>query len=147
MSEELHIETRIAMEDNALELGVTKLGAPSLYTCPDCHGVLLQLHGDGPLRFRCHTGHGFTADALAVHASGVVEESLWSTLRAMEEQLLLLRQMAEQLQRTGKTVAAEHVLDQAQLVGQQAQTIRQLTLDHVTPAALQMRQNGRSEVC
>src|SRR3712207_683596 len=51
VSDALHIEHRIALEDNALDLGVTTLGRPSLYTCPECHGVLLQLHGDGPLRF------------------------------------------------------------------------------------------------
>lgn len=145
VSEELNIENRIAMEDNALEAGVTSLGTPSLYTCPDCHGVLLQLHNTHPLRFRCHTGHAYTADTLAAHASDMVEESLWSTLRAMEEQLLLLRQMADQLHGIGKTVAAEHLLDQAQLVGQQAHTVRQLTHDHVTPVAMQLRQNGRSK--
>jgi len=43
MSEEMQIETRIAMEDNALKIGVTKLGQFSPYTCPECHGALLQL--------------------------------------------------------------------------------------------------------
>lgn len=145
VSDELTIENRIAMEDNAVEAGVTTLGRPSLYTCPECHGVLLQLHKPTPLRFRCHTGHAFTADALAAHAAELIEESLWTTLRAMEEQLLLLRQMAEQLERTGKTAAAERLLDQAGAVEHQTQTLRQLTFEHVTPAAMQPANNGRPE--
>lgn len=145
VSEELNIETRIAMEDHALEAGVMTLGAPSLYTCPECHGVLLQLHRDAPLRFRCHTGHAFTADALAAHAAGMIEESLWSTLRAMEEHLLLLRQMAEQLHRVGKTAAAERLLDQARAVGQRTQTVRQLTFEQVMPTAVHLENNRRNE--
>lgn len=133
VSDELNIENRIAMEDNALEGGVTALGTPSLYTCPECHGVLLQMRTPPPLRFRCHTGHAFTADALAAHVAEIVEENLWSTLRAMEEQLLLLRQMAEQLLQSGNLVVAERLLSQASTIQQQTQTVRQLALGHATP--------------
>jgi two-component system chemotaxis response regulator CheB len=142
MSEDLHIEHRIAMEDNALALGVTKLGAPSLYTCPDCHGVLLQLRGDGPLRFRCHTGHAFTAESLAAHAADAIEERLWSAVRAMDESLLLLRQMADQLQAGGQRTAAERLRDQARGVEQQAQATRQVALQHATPGPAQPALTG-----
>ena len=135
MSEHLHIEHRIAMEDNALELGVTKLGTPSLYTCPDCHGVLLQVHGDGPLRFRCHTGHAFTADALVAQAGESIEENLWNVVRAMDEHLLLLRQVADQLHAAGNVAAAERLLDQAHAVQQQTQSVRQVALAHAIPVA------------
>ena len=146
MSEDLHIEHRIAMEDNALELGVTKLGAPSLYTCPDCHGVLLQMRGDGPLRFRCHTGHAFTAEALAAYAADAIEERLWSTVRAMDESLLLLRQMADQLQAGGHRAAAERLLDQARGVEQQARATRQVAFQHATPGSAQPARTGDGDV-
>jgi two-component system chemotaxis response regulator CheB len=55
----LAIETRIALEDNPLEAGLMQLGELSPYTCPECHGVLLQLHDGGIIRFRCHAGHAF----------------------------------------------------------------------------------------
>ena len=145
VGEELHIENRIAMEDNALDLGVMKLGSPSLYTCPECHGVLLQLRGDGPLRFRCHTGHAFTADAMVVHASEAVEENLWSVVRVMDENLLLLRQSAEQLHAAGNRAAAERLLDQARSLEQQSHTIRQVALQHTTPAATRPGQAGRTD--
>ena len=132
MSDKLHIENRIALEDNALELGVTKLGNPSLYTCPDCHGVLLQLHGDGPLRFRCHTGHAYTADALVAQAAETLEDQLWNVLRAMEENQLLLQQVAAQMETAGKAAAATRLCEQARAVEQQTQTIRQVALAHGT---------------
>ena len=133
VSEELNIENRIAMEENALERGVTKLGTPSLYTCPECHGVLLQLHNQAPLRFRCHTGHAFTADALVAQASEMIEENLWNVVRAVDENLLLLRQIADQLRAAGNLAAAERLLDQARAVEQQTQIVRQVAMEHAAP--------------
>jgi two-component system chemotaxis response regulator CheB len=49
VSDHLHIETRIASEDNALEAGIVQLGQLSPFTCPDCHGTLLQIT-DGYIR-------------------------------------------------------------------------------------------------
>ena len=130
MSDDLHIENRIALEDNALELGVAKLGNPSLYTCPECHGVLLQLHGAGPLRFRCHTGHAFTAEALVAHAAETLEDELWNVVRAMDENQLLLRQVARQLETAGTAAAAARLGEQADAVAHQTQAIRQVALAH-----------------
>lgn len=123
MSDDLRLEHRIALEDNALELGVTQLGTPSLYTCPECHGVLIQLRGGAPLRFRCHTGHAFTADALLAHAAAGIEANLWSVLRAMDEHVLLLTQVAHHLQDVGNP-AAERRLAQAHVARQQTQAMR-----------------------
>jgi two-component system, chemotaxis family, protein-glutamate methylesterase/glutaminase len=61
------------MEDKALHVGVADLGEPSLFTCPECHGILLRLKAGGGLRFRCHTGHAYTADALLAELTESVE--------------------------------------------------------------------------
>jgi two-component system chemotaxis response regulator CheB len=128
VSEDLHIEHRIALEDHALDVGVTQLGTPSLYTCPECHGVLIQLRGAAPLRFRCHTGHAFTGEALVAHASEIIEENLWSVLRAMEENVLLLRQIAEQQHGAGHSAVADRLGEQARGAEQQVQAIRAVML-------------------
>lgn len=133
VSDDLNLEHRIALEDNALELGVTQLGRPSLYTCPECHGVLIQLRGGAPLRFRCHTGHAFTADALLAHAAAGIEAQLWSVLRAMDEHVLLLTQVAHQLQDAGNPVAAERLLAQVQVAHQQTHTIRAVAVQQHLP--------------
>lgn len=57
------------MEGNGLKAGVMELGKVSKYTCPDCHGVLVQIE-EGPIvRFRCHTGHAFSLMTLLAEVS------------------------------------------------------------------------------
>src|SRR5205814_5972395 len=38
---------------------------PSALTCPDCGGALWEVQNERILRFRCHLGHGFTAQGLS----------------------------------------------------------------------------------
>lgn len=46
-------EKLVALEGNALAAGVMNLGQVSQYTCPDCHGVLVQIEEGRIVRFRC----------------------------------------------------------------------------------------------
>ena len=39
-SDRLKLEAEIAADENAVLDGVEKIGDPSLFTCPDCHGTL-----------------------------------------------------------------------------------------------------------
>ena len=94
VSRELALDVRIAMEDDALHEGVLALGAPSPYTCPECHAVLIRVEGRGVPRFRCHTGHAFSVDSLLASVTGSVEATLWSALRAVEQSVMLLREAA-----------------------------------------------------
>lgn len=71
----VRLENRFALEDGGMEI-LSRIGAPSTYTCPECHGSLFELHGVVPKRFRCHTGHAFTERHLAVQQGEAVEESL-----------------------------------------------------------------------
>lgn len=83
------IENRIAAGDYPLDAGVLKLGEPSRFSCPQCHGVLSEV-ASGPLkRFRCHTGHAYTARTLlaaALHEGG---KALDESFRVLEEVVLL----------------------------------------------------------
>jgi two-component system chemotaxis response regulator CheB len=63
VADELKLEVDIAAHEGTAS-DVLKLGVPSLFTCPECHGALLQIGEEGPMRFRCHTGHAFTANSL-----------------------------------------------------------------------------------
>lgn len=40
------------------------VGTPSSLTCPDCGGGLWEVKDAKPLRYRCHTGHAFSARSL-----------------------------------------------------------------------------------
>ena len=50
ISKRLATETRIARGDQALDADILELGPPSPYTCPECHGVLVQLQDGGLTR-------------------------------------------------------------------------------------------------
>lgn len=95
--EQVKIEVDIAREDKAQQAGVFALGEPSKYACPECHGVLLQMRDGVPPRFRCHTGHAYTLESLLAEMDEAIEDSLWSTIRALEERVMLIRQAAEHL--------------------------------------------------
>lgn len=63
-------------------------------TCPGCGGLLWEMNAGHVLRYRCHTGHAYTAGALAASSLQSLEETLWVALRMMEERKNLLSNMA-----------------------------------------------------
>ena len=99
--EGLETETRIAMHDKALQVGLGEIGEPSMFACPECHGVLLRLKAGGGLRFRCHTGHAYTAAALLAELTESVEDALWNSIRSVEESSLLMDHIATHMQELG----------------------------------------------
>lgn len=125
----LALENHIAMEGNALKAGVMNLGKVSKYTCPDCHGVLVQIE-EGPIvRFRCHTGHAFSLKALLAEINEAIDNGLWATLRAVEERVMLLRQMQELAQGSGALDEAAQWRWQADESEKRLQPLRELVLD------------------
>lgn len=129
VSDEMEMEVRIAREDNAVETGITKWGEPSIYACPECHGVLLQLKEGDLLRFRCHTGHAYSVNSLLSEFTESIEESLWSTIRSIEESVLLLRNMAQHLGEHNDG-AAELFKRKAEEAQQRADLVRQAAMNH-----------------
>ncbi|MGE3538804.1 MAG: chemotaxis protein CheB [Candidatus Tectimicrobiota bacterium] len=93
----LALENQFTDQGQGLMNGLLQLGQLSPYTCPTCHGMLLELKAGRFMRFRCHTGHAFSALGLLAALSESLDESLWSTLRACDESVLLLQHMAEHL--------------------------------------------------
>jgi two-component system chemotaxis response regulator CheB len=92
---DLEKEVAIALGDAAAALDVVGNETPSIYTCPECHGTLFQMHGRAPERFRCHTGHAFTAESLIAAIREKSEDAVWSAVRSLHEQANLLRHLAE----------------------------------------------------
>jgi two-component system, chemotaxis family, protein-glutamate methylesterase/glutaminase len=73
---------------------VNGLGDQAPYNCPNCGGVLWEVASRDVQRYRCHTGHSFTATALISSQSEKIEETLWVSLRMFEERKNLLNTMA-----------------------------------------------------
>lgn len=107
-------------------------GAPSAFTCPECGGALWELHSGRLLKYRCHIGHAYSAESLVSEQARNLEASLWTALRALEENAALRRRMAERA-RDGKLPAmADEYARLAQDAEARAAQIRQ-TLMTDTP--------------
>jgi len=128
-NEHLVIENRISMNGNGLEEGVFGLGNVSRYTCPECHGALVEIKEGRITRFRCHTGHAYSLKTLIGAINDSVDQGLWDVLRALEERVLLLRQMAELAREAGQAGDAAFCLQQAERAENKLKPLRQLVLD------------------
>jgi two-component system chemotaxis response regulator CheB len=84
----------VAGSDDSFNKGITDFGELTPFTCPDCHGALLRIKEGPLLRYRCHTGHGFSANALLSGVTDSVNSALWIALRTMEESVMLLEHTA-----------------------------------------------------
>jgi two-component system chemotaxis response regulator CheB len=122
---QLQLEVGIASDDNAFEAGLLNQGSPSVFTCPECHGVLIRLKEGNGLRFRCHTGHAYTAASLQSELRTSVEASLWNALRTLEENVMLLEHLVKHHEEAGQTTRAEAYRQQAQHAQEKARRLRQ----------------------
>jgi len=138
---EMDIEIKIAKENEALSAGVRNLGEPSSYACPECHGVLLQLKEADRIRFRCHTGHAYSADSLLAEITEKIDESLWSSIRSIEEGVMLLRNMAQHMREHALNDSAEHLQTKALEAQQRADLVRQVVMDHEKLSKAKLEQN------
>jgi len=127
--ERLKIENLIALEGNGMQAGVMDLGKVSKYTCPECHGVLVQIEESGNMRFRCHTGHAYSPKSLLVEVNEAIDKGLWDAVRAIEERILLLRQRADLAAAVGNTDIASHLRGEADRAQEKYQPLRSLVLD------------------
>jgi two-component system chemotaxis response regulator CheB len=106
MRKQLEIEDAITKGASGSE-AVTRIGHPSLFTCPECHGTLLRIRGEKPWRFRCHTGHAFSADSLLSELTEATEETIWNAIRSIQESSMLMTHLADHWRDSDPDVAAE----------------------------------------
>lgn len=119
----LKTEVLIASRDNAFEMGIIEMGELTPFTCPECHGALVRLHQGNILRFRCHTGHAFTASSLLAEVTQSVEEMLWQGMRGMEEISMLLKTIEDHFKSLGNKKAAAKFGDKAEEASHRARLI------------------------
>jgi two-component system chemotaxis response regulator CheB len=128
--DEIQIEVRIAKEHTALDAGVMKLGEPSIYVCPECNGVLLQLNEEDRPRFRCHPGHAYSVESLMAAIQEGVEDALWNAVRCLEENILLMRQLATLVHKTSNGAISHELLQRAQTAQRQVELVRDAVKNH-----------------
>jgi two-component system chemotaxis response regulator CheB len=120
------MENRYAAGEDPGPQELDRIGTRSMQTCPECGGLLWEIEGAPPLRFRCHTGHAFTSQSLLHLQSRFSEDVLWSALRALHEKHTLLRRLASDARgRKAESAAAEHEAA-AGLAEQHAEALRRM---------------------
>ena len=105
-SRELRLEVEIAGGSRLGSASLRQIADPSAISCPDCHGVLSEVRGSNPLRYRCQIGHAYTAGAL-MSRSDKMNEAIRIALRVMEERVTLVERMAADARCTGRTAVAD----------------------------------------
>lgn len=110
-------EEKGAPEDVAIEANITekvvtsidatqKLGEKTVYTCPDCGGVLFEHGRDAIQKFKCHIGHSYTTRDLLLKQSEETESSLRYAIRSLEQRRALFETLGERYSRSGNKLMA-----------------------------------------
>jgi two-component system, chemotaxis family, protein-glutamate methylesterase/glutaminase len=94
-----------------LDLPAQHFGTPSVYSCPDCGGVLQERQEASLLRFRCQVGHAFSVESLLAVQPDILEQALWSALKTLREREHLLQRLADQAQQAGLPALTSHSAD------------------------------------
>jgi two-component system chemotaxis response regulator CheB len=105
------IEARIAERVLSDLPSVNALGDLVPFNCPNCGGVLWKTGEGLSLRYRCHTGHAYTAAALLAEQTNKIEETMWVALRMFEERKNLLTTIANETSGASARSAAERAAD------------------------------------
>lgn len=125
---ELYLEVAIAAGSATTSATIEKLGHPIALTCPDCGGVLSEVDGAHPLRFRCQVGHGYTGQTLVAKQQGAVDEAMRVALRIVEERAELIARMGRDAEVSGRNGIADSYTQRAAEYRGQAEIIRNALL-------------------
>jgi two-component system chemotaxis response regulator CheB len=101
-------------------------GRPSLFSCPECSGVLFETDDKGLLRYRCRIGHAYNVESLHAAQSNEIDAALGAALRALEERAVLSRRLAERLSRSGAGAASRRYAARADEAEESATLLRRV---------------------
>jgi len=122
-------EIRIAGEASGQEFKVLETGDLSPYTCPECQGVLTRIEEGRLVRFRCHTGHAYSANTLLSSVTESVEQLLFASLRAIDETVMLLNDLGGHCKDAGDNASAATLLKKAEEARERGLVIRQVAVE------------------
>ena len=128
--EKTKTEISIAVDENALTKSILDLGVLSPFACPECHGVLTKIKDGSLTRFRCHTGHAYSADALMVSLTEGIEDGLYNAIRGMDESILLLNHIGDHYAEVNQPRIAAAYFKKAKETEERSNLVRQAVQDH-----------------
>lgn len=99
-------------------------GKPSVFACPECHGVLWELKEGRLVRYRCRVGHSYTSASLKGELDESAERALWAAMRALEEKAAMSQRMIDAT--TGPKSYLNRLKEQASSDKENAGVIRKI---------------------
>ncbi|HEV7507966.1 MAG TPA: chemotaxis protein CheB [Thermoanaerobaculia bacterium] len=107
--------------------GGAEVGQPTGFTCPECGGSLFESPGSqGPDHFRCRTGHAYSPQSLMAKQTETLEETLWASMRALEESAALARRLEHRARRFGNDFSGSRYEERAQRAESHAEQLRRI---------------------
>jgi two-component system, chemotaxis family, protein-glutamate methylesterase/glutaminase len=132
MADDREKSRRLIDDDVEEQASGARSGEASMYTCPDCGGVLWQV--DDYPRFSCHIGHEWAADSLVIAKSRILSQAAIEAVRVLREKATLLRQLAVRLGPDSETAA--RLVEQADEDDEHARLLRSHLVDEAEAASL-----------
>ena len=93
--ERLRFEVDIARNGHFKMSDMDRIGRRSALACPDCHGVMWEIEEGDIVRYRCHVGHAYTADAMAYALDENLTRALATALRALDERIAITEKLRD----------------------------------------------------
>lgn len=121
-------ESRMNWHRGSSEAAEDDLGKRSTLTCPECGGVLWNINDGHLLRYRCHTGHAYSAKAIDAAQGNALENALWASVRVHRERVALAREVITKALRMGNHRMAETWQRRAEAYDRDADVILSLLL-------------------
>ncbi len=131
---EIRLEVDIAAGERVDSGLLRRFADPAPLSCPHCDGVLSEVRGAKPLRFRCQVGHAYTAEAAATAQEGAVDEAMRVALRIVGERADLVARMAADARANGRAAVAEMYEARAAEYREHVDTLRRAVLRAVEPS-------------
>lgn len=121
------------------------LGERSNISCPECGGALWELKQGNVTRFRCHSGHAYNEESLLNSMDSSLEETLWVSMRILEERRSMLENMAHMDRSKGQSRWATLQQERADEMKVHVDRIREILLNRNShPHHLHVRNNGNT---
>lgn len=106
------------------------MGELSPYACPECHGVLSTIKDGDIIRYRCHTGHAYSADSLLTSITENIGDTLWNAIRGVEESIILLNNLGDHYAERNQLKLAAMYFKKAGEAEGRAKMVRQAVMNH-----------------
>jgi two-component system chemotaxis response regulator CheB len=97
--ESIKLEVAVAKGAHSTIEQVDRIGKRSGLACPDCHGAMWEIDEGNLVRYRCHVGHTYTAELMALALDENLRRALGSALRALEERRALAVKLGKESER------------------------------------------------